>query len=241
MHNNNLHVLLAVSIFMVFFTACSGSAVQGTKDSSKKNTTATSGINFSNLSELSYTSAPNSYYISPHDLLEIKVFQAEELSQELRVNPSGFISLPLIGKIKAAGLSQEQLQSNITAALKKSYLQNPQVTIFIKEHTNQRVTVGGDVKKSGVFPIVGQMTLLQAIAQAEGLDALAKPTEIIIFRKGGDNRTKTYLLNLKDIRKGKSKDPYLQNEDKIIVQRSGSRQWLKDIRANIPFAGVLGY
>ena len=238
MHNNNLHVLLTISILVGFLTACSSSATHDTQSIPNKKTTATSGINFSNLSELSYTSAASSYHISPHDLLEIKVFQAEELSQELRVNPNGFISLPLIGKIRATGLTQEQLQSNITAALKKSYLQNPQVTIFIKEYTNQRVTVGGDVRKSGVFPIVGQMSLLQAIAQAEGLDELAKPTEVIIFRKGRANKTKAYLLNLKDIRKGKSKDPYLQNEDKVVVQRSGSRQWLRDIRTNIPFIGA---
>lgn len=211
---------------------CSGSPTNNSGGKGQRD------IQFSDLSELSYTAAPNSYQISPHDLLEVKVFQAEELSQEVRVNPNGYVSLPLIGRIKAAGLTQERLQSTITSALKKTFLQNPQVTIFIKEYTNQRVTVSGDVKRSGVFPIMGQMSLLQAIAQAEGLDELAKPTEVVLFRKDKSNKTKAYLLNLKEINKGATQDPYLQNEDKVIVQRSGARQWMKDLRTNIPFIGV---
>ncbi len=232
--NKNFLTFIFLSSLLVLLSACSSSTSSRSSDGGK----ATSGIKFSSLSELNYTSAPNTYHISPHDLLEIKVFQADELSQDVRVNPNGYISLPLIGKMKAAGLTQEQLQSAITSALKRTYLQNPQVSIFIKEYTNQRVTVSGDVKKSGIFPIRGEMTVLQAIAQAEGLDELAKPTEVILFRKSNKGQIKAYLLNLKDINSGANKDPYLQNEDKIIVQRSGARQWLKDIRINIPFIGA---
>ena len=220
---------------VVILSACGSSTPNRNTEASSD---ALQQIKFSSLSELSYTAAANTYLISPYDLLDIKVFQADELSQEVRVNPNGYISLPLIGKIRAAGLTQERLVAAITAALRKTYLQNPQVTVFIKEYTNQRVTVSGDVKKSGIFPIQGQMTLLQAIAYAGGLDELAKPTEVILFRKTANNKIKAYLLNLKDINSGANKDPYLQNEDKVIVQRSGARQWLKDIRINIPFIGA---
>jgi polysaccharide export outer membrane protein len=195
-------------------------------------------IKFSSLSELSYTTSSFVYKIQPYDLIEIKVFQAEELSQDVQVNPSGYISLPLINKIRAAGLSQEQLQASIVAALKKDFIQDPQVSVFIKEYTNQRVTVSGDVKQPGVYPIVGDITLLQAIAQAGGLDELANPTEVILFRLASTKQVKAYQLNLKEINKGLQKDPYLQPEDKVIVQRSGARQWLKDIRMNIPFIGA---
>ena len=230
--------LFFLPVLLVFLLVACSSSPDSSVDNNSAGNNKAGQIKFSSLSELNYTAAPNVYHISPHDLLDISVFQAEELSKEVRVNPNGYISLPLIGKIKAAGSTQEQLQSRITSALKKSYLQNPQVTIFIKEYTNQRVTVSGDVKKPGIFPIRGQMSVLQAIAQAEGLDELAKPTEVILFRKDNANRTKAYLLNLKEINKGLNRDPYLKNEDKVIVQRSGGRQWLKDIRVNIPFIGA---
>jgi len=236
--HRNFHVLVLLSLLVVFLSACSSSLSSDRATDSSSGNKITDSIKFSDLSELSFTAAQKSYHISPHDLLEIKVFQADELSQDVRVNPNGYISLPLIGKTKAAGLTQERLQSEITSALRKTYLQNPQVTIFIKEYTNQRVTVSGDVKKPGIFPIKGQMSVLQAIAEAEGLDELAKPTEVVLFRKAGNNQTKAYLLNLKDINSGANKDPYLQNEDKVIVQRSGARQWIKDIRVNIPFIGA---
>jgi len=67
---------------------------------------------------------------------------------------------------------------------------------------------------------------------------MAKSTQVVLFRLQANNTVKAYLLNLKEIRKGGAKDPFLQNEDKIVVQRSGIRQWLKDIRINLPFYGA---
>lgn len=184
---------------------------------------------FSNISELNYQSGINNYIISPYDLLTIDVFQAEELSQEIRVNPNGNISLPLIGTLKAAGQTQEQLSHTIKNKLAEEYIQNPQVNLFIKEFNNQQITVGGEVKKPGIFPVKGKMTLLQAIAKAEGISELADKDKIILFR----SPQKAYLLSLDSIRQGKMKDPYLKNNDKIIVQTSNSRKWIKDVTGTI--------
>lgn len=185
---------------------------------------------FSDIKELDFTPPKQEYKIGTSDLLAIKVFQAEELSQSVRVDPRGNISMPLIGNVRAEGLSQFQLQSAIAQKLKASYLQNPQVTVSIEEFTKQRVTVEGEVQKAGVYPIQGEITLLQAIALAGGPGNLADPAKTVIFRKKG-NTVKAYNLNLDAIREGKMRDPYILNDDRVIVHRSGSRYWLREMGA----------
>ncbi len=183
---------------------------------------------FSDIRELDFTPPKQEYKIGASDLLAIKVFQADELSQSVRVDPRGNISMPLIGSVRAEGLSQFQLQRAIAQKLKASYLQNPQVTVSIEEFTKQRVTVEGEVRKAGVYPIQGEITLLQAIALAGGPSNLADPKKTVIFRKKG-KAIKAYNLDLDAIREGKMRDPYILNDDRVIVHRSGSRYWLREI------------
>jgi polysaccharide export outer membrane protein len=79
-----------------------------------------------------------------------------------------------------------------------------------------------------VYPIQGEITLLQAIALAGGPSNLADPSKTVIFRKKG-NAMKAYNLNLDAIREGKMQDPYILNDDRVIVHRSGSRYWMREI------------
>lgn len=183
---------------------------------------------FSSISELDYTPTQQDYKIGSNDLLDIKVFQAPELSQPVRVDPRGNISLPLIGTLRVEGLSQGQLEKQLAQKLGTTYLKDPQVTVFIQEFTSQRVTVEGAVKTAGVFPIKGDMTLVQAIALSGGLDSLADPGKTVLFRKQGST-LKAYNLDLNAIRDGKMRDPYLRNDDRIIVHRSDTRFWLREV------------
>lgn len=193
---------------------------------------------FSDIKELDYTPPKTDYRIGTSDLIAIKVFQAEELNQKVRVDPRGNISLPLIGSIRAEGLSQYSLETQIANRLKEKYLQNPQVSVSIEEFTSQRVTVEGEVQKAGVFPIQGEITLLQALALAGGPSNLADPSKIVLFRKKG-NQVKAYNLNLDKIRSGKAQDPYIRNDDRIIAHRSGSRYWLREVGALLSPVNVL--
>ena len=115
------------------------------------------------------------YRIGSHDVLEIEVFQVEELSKATRVNSSGYISVPLIGKVMVGGLTVGEAEQRIAEALAKDYLQDPQVSIFVKEYESQKFTVEGEVKEPGVFPIKGPTSLLQAIAMAIMHKNLTKP------------------------------------------------------------------
>lgn len=168
--------------------------------------------------ELARNSGNAIYKIGPSDLLAIKVFQADELSGEVRVNQAGSITLPLIGNITVAGLTQVQAEQRLAQLLGANYLQNPQVSVFIKEHTNQRVTLEGEVRSSGVYPLNGKVTLLQSIALAGGLGEQADTEAVAVFRKlGSGNRV--YYVDLGLIRDGQANDPYVQNDDRIVIQR----------------------
>ena len=180
------------------------------------------------------------YRIGPSDLLEISVFQVPELSRTVRVNARGALTLPLIGQIQAGGLTGQQLEALLAQKLKETYLQDPQVSVFIKEFISQRVTVGGNVNKVGVFPISGKTTLMQAIAMAGGLDRLANENDIKVFRNKRDGSREVLTYDLVPIRNGEVEDPQLHTSDVIQVGKSGGRAAFKDITEAIRDISVFG-
>jgi polysaccharide export outer membrane protein len=180
------------------------------------------------------------YRIGPSDLLEISVFQIPELSRTVRVNARGALTLPLIGEIQAGGLNGQQLEMLLAQKLKETYLQDPQVSIFIKEFVSQRVTVSGSVNKAGVFPISGKTTLMQAIAMAGGLDKLANESDIKVFRDRHDGLREVLAYDLAPIRKGEMADPVLHTSDVIEVGKSAGRSVLKDITETLRDISVFG-
>jgi polysaccharide export outer membrane protein len=185
------------------------------------------------VSDTSFASAPtletDDYHIGANDLLEISVFQIPDLSRTVRVNARGLISLPLIGIVKAAGLTGQQLEQDIGKKLTDGYLQDPQVSIFIKEYTSQKVTIEGAVEKAGVYPLTGRTTLLQAIAQAAGPNDVANYNAIKLIRARSDGSKEMTMHDLEAIRDGKAVDPVLAGNDIIVVDKSGSRAAIKDI------------
>ena len=114
------------------------------------------------------TPGARAYRIGPLDVLDISVFQAPELSKTVEVADNGTIDLPLLGETPAAGKTAHELQRDLNSRLGAKYLQNPQVTVMVKEFNSNRVTVSGAVKSPGVFPYKGE-TLLQFVTMAGGL------------------------------------------------------------------------
>jgi len=180
------------------------------------------------------------YRIGPSDLLEISVFQVPDLSRTVRVNASGAITMPLIGQVPAGGLTGPQLESLIAQKLQESYLQNPQVSVFIKEFVSQRVTVGGSVNKSGVFPISGKTTLMQAIAMAGGLGKFAVESDVKIIRTLGDGSRQVLTYDLEPIRKGEAADPAVQTSDVIVVANSEVRERVRGLAEFLRDIAVFG-
>jgi polysaccharide export outer membrane protein len=138
------------------------------------------------------------YRIGPQDLLELRVFEVEELSQTVRVEEDGTITLPLLGRVMVKGLTQEEVVQRLTDLLQAKYVKNPQVTIFIREYKNQQVAVIGAVERSGNYELVGRRNLLQMISMAGGLTEMAG-NDVFILREGPDGQTSTVTIDLKDL------------------------------------------
>ncbi|MBS7458538.1 polysaccharide biosynthesis/export family protein [Coralloluteibacterium stylophorae] len=178
------------------------------------------------------------YRLGPLDLIEISVFQVPDISREVRINSSGNVSLPLIGVVAAGGRTIQELEAEIAAKLQEGYLQSPQVSVFVKEYTSQRVTVEGAVNKPGIFPITGRTTLLQAVALAEGMDELADPEAVVVFRVI-DGRKHAALFDLTEIRRGTAPDPEIYGDDIVVVDKSGSRSFVKALTDTL--RGFIGF
>lgn len=192
---------------------------------------------FSNPNELRSTGTRGEYRIGANDLLEITVFKVGDLSRKVRVDNAGMISMPLIGNINVMGITQKDAERKIASLMGAKYLQNPQISVFIKEHTAKKFTVGGAVNKPGVYPLNGEISFSQAIAIAEGMKPLADPKKVVLFRKYGQ-QIKAYNLNLAAIRTGSIADPILSNEDQIIVHESNSKRWLEQVQRMISFTPI---
>ena len=174
------------------------------------------------------------YLVGPFDKLIIDVFGIEELKQrEIQVDAGGRISFPLAGIIEVSGHTPGEIEALLQQRLRERYVRNPQVTVNLKETVSQVVTIEGQVKKPGVYPVVGRMTLLRAIALAEGTDEFSKLNEIVVFRTvKGQNLAALY--NLKAVRKGAYPDPEIFAGDKVVVGDSQARRIFKDFLQVLP-------
>lgn len=179
------------------------------------------------------------YKIGPQDTLEINVFQLNDLNRTVLVDSSGRILLPLLGQVEANGKTSEELSSDIAARLSKSYVNNPQVTVVVKDAQGLRITVDGAVGQPGVYPLTGPTTLLQAVALAKGADSkMANLHKVTVFRIVGAERVST-SYDLKAIRDGRRPDPMIYGKDVIVVDTSNGRGLLRDLGSVAPIVSVL--
>ena len=187
-----------------------------------------------------YTGASD-YRIGAHDLLAISVFGVEELNKEVRVNSNGQVSLPLIGGVMAGGKTISELEADLGKKYADGFLQNPQVTVFVKEFTSQRITLEGAFNKPGIYPITGRTNLLQGIAMGGGLnDQLADPGGIVVMRNVGGRRMAA-VYDLRQVRRGVVENPELYGDDIIVVEQSGSKTAFRRLIESIPVLGVFSF
>ncbi|GAA0708185.1 polysaccharide biosynthesis/export family protein [Dokdonella soli] len=177
------------------------------------------------------------YRIGAQDLLEISVFGVPDLGRAVRVNSNGQISLPLVGGVQAGGRTIPELERDIGEKLAKTYLQNPQVSVFVKEFTSQRITLEGSLRNPGIYPITGKTSLLQAVAIAGGLDPLADLEGVVVFRHVHGKKAAA-LFNLRKIQAGQNEDPQVYGDDIVVVEQSGSKTALRRFIEAAPAIGL---
>jgi polysaccharide export outer membrane protein len=178
--------------------------------------------------------SPTDYRIGPLDKLDIVVFQVKDLSAEnLRVDASGQILLPLIGAVEARGKTTTELSAEIARRLGERYLQSPQVSVTVAEAASQKVSVEGAVNDAGVFELKGRTSLLEAVARAKGVSKAANSHRVAIVRNL-DGSPHAATFDLAAISAGRARDPEVIANDVVIVDTSRSKSFWHGVVEVIP-------
>jgi polysaccharide export outer membrane protein len=181
----------------------------------------------------------SSYRILPMDKLAIRVFKQEDLTGDYDVDLAGHISLPLIGEVEAANMTTAQLDQELTDKLGAKYLEHPDVSVSIKQSAGRLVTIDGAVKDSGSFPVLGNLTLMQAVALAKGTSEDANPHRVAIFRTIG-GKPQAAAFDLTSIRRGQAQDPQVYPGDIVVVDGSSVKAMEKRLLQSIPLLAIFG-
>lgn len=178
------------------------------------------------------------YKIAPMDTLTIRVFGMPDLTGDYQVDLLGNVSMPLIGDVSATNLTPAQLDQVITKKYSVKYLENPDVTVGVKSSAGHIVTVDGAVRRGGSFPVVGPMTLMQAVALAGGADeATANMRRVAIFRTIQGQR-QAAAFDLLSIQHGEMQDPQIYAGDIVIVDGSKIKDIQKKFFQSFPLFAI---
>ena len=157
------------------------------------------------------------YSIGPEDILNIDVWKEPEISRTVPVRRDGKISLPLLNDVQAAGLTPTQLSSEIVEKLHATII-NPQVTVIVTQMSSQRIYILGQVTRGGAYPLVPDMTAVQALSIAGGFTAFANLKKIYVMRtENGED--KIFPINYKEMFSGhkSQQNIHLKAGDTIVV------------------------
>lgn len=124
------------------------------------------------------------YLIGPEDILDIQVWKNAELSRTVPVRPDGKVSLPLVNDIQAAGLTPNELRDQVTMRLSE-FVPAPEVAVIVREVHSVKVAVMGAVRIPGRYEVKSAATVLELIAQAQGLTDFASGDHIVVIRQNG--------------------------------------------------------
>jgi polysaccharide biosynthesis/export protein len=175
---------------------------------------ASGGANAGAASAATKPADPN-YVIGPQDVLDISVWKEEQLTKTVPVRPDGKISMPLLNDVQAAGLTPTQLAAQITESLKK-FVTDPQVTIIVREINSQRVYMLGEVARAGAYPLLPNMTVLQALSSAGGFTQFANVKKIYVLRVENGKQQK-FPFNYKHALESPDENILLKAGDTIVV------------------------
>ncbi len=180
---------------------------------------------------------PVEYVIVPGDQLEIKFFHNPELNELGTVRPDGKISLLLVDEVRVAGLTPAELDDHLTELYNKD-LKSPEITVFVRSFTAQRIFVAGEVRDGGMVPLESGMSAIQAVFSVGGFLETADPSSAFVIRRGAGNAPEPIPINMKNALDGEGQvqDVLLRPYDIVFVPKSGiarankfMTQYVKDL------------
>ncbi|MEE8342466.1 MAG: polysaccharide biosynthesis/export family protein [Gammaproteobacteria bacterium] len=167
------------------------------------------------------------YRLGPGDVLDISVFQVEELNRKVRVNGAGSIILPLLGEVRVGGMTSGGVEAVLAHQLGKDYLNNPQVSVFVDKYRSQQITVMGAVQNPGVYNIRKPRTVLEMLSESGGLTAQAGIRVYVQTAtknpQTGEHISQNYIIDLKQLLENgdPQSNPVLRGNDSIHVPEAG--------------------
>lgn len=177
------------------------------------------------------------YRISPMDTVSVKVFRMPDLSGDYQVDLTGQISMPLIGEVRAVDMTTAQLDDALTRRFGEKYLENPDISVGIKESARRNITVDGAVKNAGAFPATRELSLMQAVALAGGVSEDANARRVAVFRTI-DGKRQAAAFDLVSIRRGENADPAIFPGDIIVVDGNSVKAAYRQIISSFPLLSV---
>src|SRR5215204_3125365 len=173
------------------------------------------------------------YQIGPQDVLTIQVFDQADLGGKYTVETDGTFSFPLIGRVKAGGLTLRAFEGELKAKLADGYFKNPQVTVAVEQYRSQRVFVMGEVRQPGPVALTGGMTLIEALSRAGSTLPTASGEVAIVRAATGpvtgpvtlnqESGTEVFRASVRDLESGAlSQNLQLRDGDTIFVPRAES-------------------
>lgn len=161
-----------------------------------------------------------SYRVDTGDVLEISVWQVEELHKDVVVRPDGMISFPLIGDVSVTGLTLDEITEELTNKL-RTYIKNPQVSVIVKDFGGKKVVILGEVGGPGIIRFTEPIRVLEALALCGGFEETAGLKSVLVIRGDLKNYTEVIVVNAIDILKGDLRENiYIQKDDIIYVPRN---------------------
>ena len=175
-------------------------------------------------------SRDGNYVVGPKDVVRVTVFNEPTLSGAWRVENDGEFSYPFLGRVRAGGLTLSQIDDAVTAGLASGYLRDPQVTVDIDEYRSQSVFVIGEVRTPGKYILPGEITLLDALAQAGATTDGAGADVLILHPKDagpgwptlpGQRDADVTTISLREIQEGRlSQNITIRDGDTIFVPKA---------------------
>jgi polysaccharide biosynthesis/export protein len=165
---------------------------------------------------------PSDYLLGAGDLIQVTVFESDELNAKVRISSRGFITLPLLGQVVVKGLSAREAEVHVEKLYQEKYIKHPHVSVFVEEHFSQRITLIGQFKTPGTYDYLSKMRLLDVMALAGGLGEKAGHTAQI-RRRGLSGEDITILIDLeKIINEGQSElNIEMNGGDVVFVPEAG--------------------
>jgi polysaccharide export outer membrane protein len=176
---------------------------------------------------------PTDYIVGPQDILSITSFDQDDLSGKYPVDADGTFTFPLVGRVKAGGLTLRELEAELKRLLKDGFFKDPQLAVGVETYKSQKIHVVGEVRNPGTYPLTGDMNLIEAIARAGSTLATASGEVLIVRAKAGRQTSEPLMptaensdattVDLKELQSGAlSQNVSLRDGDTLFVPRAES-------------------